>query len=53
LSNAYKTIIRYLKESKVQFFTYQLKENKQYRIVIKNLYPTTDPDYIKEELEKE
>jgi hypothetical protein len=52
-SNEYRTIIRYLKESKVEFFTYQFKENKPYRIVIRNLHPTTDPDYIKEELEKE
>ncbi|KAL4120846.1 hypothetical protein QTP88_013462 [Uroleucon formosanum] len=51
--NAYRTIIRYLKESKVEFFTYQLKENKPYRIVIRNLHSTTDPNYIKEELEKE
>jgi len=51
--NAYRTIIRYLKESKAEFFTYQLKENKPYRIVIRNLHPTTDPNYIKEELEKE
>jgi len=51
--NAYRAIIRYLKESKVEFFTYQLKENKPYRIVIRNLHSTTDPNYIKEELEKE
>ncbi|KAL4122499.1 hypothetical protein QTP88_014821 [Uroleucon formosanum] len=52
-SNAYRSIIKYLKESKVEFFTYQLKENKPYRIVIRNLHPTISPDYINEELEKE
>lgn len=52
-SNAYRTIIKYLKDAKAKFFTYQLKENKPYRIVIRNLHPTTPPDYIKEELENE
>lgn len=52
-SNAYRSIIKYLKDANAEFFTYQLKENKPYRIVIRNLHPTTSPDYIKEELEKE
>jgi len=52
-SNAYRYIIKYLKESKAEFFTYQLKENRPYCIVIRNLHPTTSPDYIKEEVEKE
>jgi len=51
-SNAYRSIIKYLKNSNAEFYTYQLKENKPYRIVIRNLHPTTSPDYIKEELEK-
>lgn len=51
--SAYRSIIKYLKDAKAEFFTYQLKENKPYRIVIRNLHPTTSPDYIKEELEKE
>jgi len=51
--NAYRSIVKYLKESKAKLFTYQLKENKLYRIVIRNLHFTTLPDYIKRELEKE
>jgi len=45
-SNAYKTIIKFLKESKVEFFTYQLKEDKPYRIGIRNLHSTTELDYV-------
>lgn len=52
-SNAYRAIITYLKESNAEFYTYQLKENKPYRIVIRNLHPTTQPNYIRDELEKE
>lgn len=51
--NAYRSIIKYLKDAKAEFFTYQLKENKPYCFVITNQHPTTSPDYIKEELEKE
>jgi hypothetical protein len=51
-SNAFRIIIKYLKESNVEFFTYQLKENKPYWIIIRNLHSTTQPDYIKEKLKK-
>jgi hypothetical protein len=44
--------INYLKERKAEFFTHQLKEEKSYRIVIRNQHPTTSIEYIKDELEQ-
>lgn len=52
-SNAYRSIVTFFKESNIEFYTYQLKENKPYRIDIRNLHPTTQPNYIRDELEKE
>lgn len=51
-SNAYRMVIKYLKEKKVSFYTYQPHDEKPYRIVLRNLHPTTSIDFIKEDLEK-
>jgi hypothetical protein len=51
-SNAYIALIKFLKEKDADFFTYQPKEDKPYRVLMKNVYPTTPVEYIKEELER-
>lgn len=43
--NADRAFIKYLKESKAEIFTYQLNENKPYRIVIKNLHLIAQLDF--------
>lgn len=49
--DSYRTLVRYLKEENAEFHTYQLKEDKPIRVVIRNLHPTTQTELIKEELE--
>ncbi|KAF0721928.1 Uncharacterized protein FWK35_00038499 [Aphis craccivora] len=51
-SDSYRSVIKYLKEESASFHTFQSKENKPYRIVIRNLHPTTDLNYISKELSK-
>jgi hypothetical protein len=43
-------VIKYLNENSVSFFSYQSKELKAFRAVIRNLHPTTDLSFIKNEL---
>ncbi|KAL4085043.1 hypothetical protein QTP88_027881 [Uroleucon formosanum] len=47
-----KTLVRFLREEKAEFHTYQLKEDKPIRVVIRNLHPTTPLELIKSELEQ-
>lgn len=49
--NAYRALVHFLKSGKVQYHTYQLKEDKPLRIVIRNLHPSTPLNLIKDELE--
>lgn len=51
-SNSYRTVVKYLKEKNVSFYTYQPHDEKPYRVVVRNLHPTTSIDFIKEDLEK-
>jgi hypothetical protein len=46
----YRTFIRYLKENNIYYQTYQLKEERAYRIVIKHLHHSTDMEEIRQEL---
>jgi len=47
----YRNVIHLLKEKNVNFHTYQLQQEKPFRVVIHNLHHTTDINYIKEGLE--
>jgi len=47
---SYRQIIHLLNESKIEYFTYQAKEDKPYHDAIRNLHPTTDTNFIKDEL---
>jgi hypothetical protein len=49
-TDSYHLIIHLLNENKYEYFTYQAKEDKPYRVVIRNLHFTTDINYIKDEL---
>jgi len=49
-SDSYRSVVKYLKENNVSFHSFQPKELKPYRAVIRNLHPTTDISAIKDEL---
>lgn len=49
--DAYRSLIRYLKEEKAEYHTYQLQQDKPVRVVIRNLHPSTPTSLIKSELE--
>lgn len=49
--SAYKALIQFLKSEKAEYHTYQLKEDKPLRVVIRNLHSSTPLTLIKEELE--
>ncbi|KAL4085156.1 hypothetical protein QTP88_027448 [Uroleucon formosanum] len=48
---AYRTLVHYLRNEKAEFHTFQLKEDKPMRIVIRNLHPSTSTEMLKNELE--
>jgi len=47
---AYRALVHFLRNEKAEFHTYQLKKDKPLRVVIRNLYPSTPLNLIKEEL---
>ncbi|KAL4091929.1 hypothetical protein QTP88_026534 [Uroleucon formosanum] len=47
----YRALVQYLKAEEAEFHTYQLKEDKSLRVVIRNLHPSTTLDLIKDELQ--
>ncbi|KAL4126891.1 hypothetical protein QTP88_011091 [Uroleucon formosanum] len=49
-SDSYRSVIKFLKNENVSFHSYQSKESKPLRVVIRNLHPSTDKDYIIKEL---
>jgi len=49
-SDSYRAVIKYLRDNEVPHHSFQNKEDKPYRVVIKNLHPSTDISYIKSEL---
>jgi hypothetical protein len=48
--DSYRAVIKYLKENEVPHHSLQNKEDKPFRVVIKNLHPSTDISFIKTEL---
>lgn len=50
-SEAYTTIVKALASKKTEFHTYQPKQNKPFKIVIKNIHYSIDPDEIKQNIE--
>jgi len=49
--DAYRILIHFLKDQKVEYHKYQLHEDKPTRVVIRNLHPSTQISLIKSELE--
>ncbi|KAL4132606.1 hypothetical protein QTP88_009730 [Uroleucon formosanum] len=50
-AESYRSVIQFLQENKADFHTYQLKQEKAYRVVLRNLHHTTPINVIKNELE--
>ena len=46
----YRKIIKYLSDTKADYHTYQLRQERALRVVIRRLHPSTPTDAIKEEL---
>lgn len=46
----FRRTIKVLEEQKVEHHTYQLKTEKKFQVVIRGLYPETEPCDIKSEL---
>lgn len=49
----YRSLITNLRAKNLAFYTYQLKSERSFKVVIRNLHPSVDPDEIKSELVKE
>lgn len=49
---SYVVIVNALTEKSTMFHTYQMKENRAFRVVLRNVHHTTNIDEIKEELAK-
>jgi len=50
-SELYSLIINNLNSNGIEYHTYQLKEERSFRVVLKNLHHTTDLDELKKEIE--
>ena len=48
--NTYRAIVKHFKEKNIYFHTYQLKEDRAFRVVLKYLHYTADTNDIKREL---
>lgn len=48
----FETLVQFLSEKQAKFYTYQLKEDKPIRVVIRNLHLATPTELIKSELEQ-
>jgi arsenate reductase-like glutaredoxin family protein len=46
----YRKLIKFFKENNIYYHTYQLKEERAYRIVIRYLNHSTDIDELRQEL---
>lgn len=49
--HSFRQVIKLLNDKSVEYFTYQAKEDKSYRVVLKNLHPTTPTELITQDLE--
>lgn len=49
--DTYRTVVKHLEDTKKSFHTYQMKQERAYRVVVKNLHFSTPVASIKAELE--
>jgi hypothetical protein len=50
-SESYRIIIKALAEKRTEFHSYKLKEERSYRVVLKNMHYSISPEEIKTEIE--
>jgi hypothetical protein len=48
--DTYRNLIKHFKENGIYYHTYQLKEERAYRVVLKYLHHSTDVEDIRQEL---
>jgi len=48
--DTYRNLIKHFKEKEIYYYTYQLKEERAYRVVLKYLHHTTEVEDIRQEL---
>ena len=48
--DTYRSIVKHFKKHDIYFHTYQLKEERAFRVVFKYLHHSTDPEHISQEL---
>lgn len=46
-ADSYRSVIKFLQQNKADFYSYQLKEDRAFRIVIRNLHHTSSLEEIK------
>jgi hypothetical protein len=51
-SDSYRSITHALKQNRAEFHNFKPKEERNYRVVLKNMYYSINPDDIKAEIEK-
>lgn len=51
--DSYRALVRYLRSQNIVFHTYQAKQDKSYRVVIRHIHHSVPTDQIKDELEFE
>jgi hypothetical protein len=49
-SESYRTIVKALSERRTEFYTYKPKEERTYRVVLKDMHYSINPEYIKTEI---
>jgi hypothetical protein len=49
-AESYRSVIRFFQKNNTDFHTFQLKQDKAYRVVIRNLHHTIPINEIKNEL---
>lgn len=50
--DSYRQLVRYLRSNNTSFHTYQAKQDRAYRVVIRHIHHSVPTDDIKEEIEK-
>lgn len=50
--DAYRKLVRLLKDNAINFYTYQFKQDKSYRAVLKNMHFSTDLKDLKDSIEE-
>lgn len=52
-TDSYRSVVKFLKNENVSFHSYQSKEGKPFRVVIRNLHHSTNKDHITKELSEQ